>query len=326
MKIPTQSLSPTYLRCRVSRILMLLILVLVCSNHLTAEDFPEIKFDGDRSYKHLVEICKIGSRISGSPGMARQQKLIVEHFEELGATVNYQTFDVPHPLTGRPVRMKNLIVSWDPKATERILLCCHYDTRPFPDRDRFNPRGIFYGANDGASGVALFMEMGESLKAMKTPYGVDMVIFDGEELVYKQGDPYFLGSKYFATEYKNNPPKHKYLAGVLVDMVASKRMKLYYEQNSLEHAPEITKSVWAAAAELNEKSFIAKAKHEVLDDHLPLNEIAKIPTCDLIDFDYPYWHTQGDVPRNCSGASLERVGRVLLHWIQNPPKVESSTN
>ncbi|HSG73158.1 MAG TPA: M28 family peptidase, partial [Planctomycetaceae bacterium] len=160
------------------------------ATNLRAEELPKLEFDGDRAYKHLVEICKIGARISGSPGMTRQQKLIVDHFEKLGATVTYQGFDVAHPLTGNPVRMNNLIVSWDPKAEERILLCCHYDTRPFPDRDRFNPRGIFYGANDGASGVALFMEMGESIKTLKIPhgYGVDMVFFDGEELVYRQGD------------------------------------------------------------------------------------------------------------------------------------------
>ncbi|HUG19537.1 MAG TPA: M28 family peptidase [Planctomycetaceae bacterium] len=295
-----------------------------CAIRLSAEESPKLEFDGDRAYQHLVDICKIGARISGSPGMTRQQKMIVDHFEKLGATVTYQSFDVAHPLTGNPVRMNNLIVSWDPKAEQRILLCCHYDTRPFPDRDRFNPRGIFYGANDGASGVALFMEMGESIKKLKIPYGygVDMVFFDGEELVYRQGDDYFLGSKYFSSDYKNNPPKHKYVYGVLVDMIAGRNLKLYYEINSLKHAPEVTKSVWAAAEELKEKAFISKPKHEVLDDHLPLNEIAKIPTCDLIDFDYPHWHTQGDVPRNCSGASLERVGRVLLYWLQNPLKVE----
>lgn len=297
--------------------------------NLRAEEPRAVNFDGDRAYRHLVEICKIGSRISGSPGMARQQKMIVDHFEKLGATVTDQGFDVAHPLTGNPVRMNNLIVSWDPKAEKRILLCCHYDTRPFPDRDRLNPRGIFYGANDGASGVALFMEMAESIKEIKIPYGygVDMVFFDGEELIYKQGvnqylGKYFLGSEYFSTDYKNNPPKHKYVYGVLVDMIAGRNLKLYYEINSLELAPEVTKSVWDAAKELKEKAFIAKEKHEVQDDHLPLNKIAKIPTCDLIDFDYPHWHTQGDVPRNCSGASLERVGRVLLYWLQHPPKVE----
>jgi glutaminyl-peptide cyclotransferase len=296
--------------------------ILSCgASGLRADEPPAIKFNGDRAYEHLVEICKIGTRISGSPGMTRQQKMLVEHFEELGADISFQGFDVAHPLTGNPVRMNNLIVTWHPRAEERILLCCHYDTRPFPDRDRFNPRGVFYGANDGASGVALFMEMGRWINDLKIPhgYGIDMVFFDGEELVYNRGDKYFLGSEYFSQQYRDNPPKHKYVYGVLVDMVAGRRMQLYYEINSLKYAPEITKSIWAAAAELKEPAFIAKPKHEVQDDHLPLNQIAKIPTCDIIDFDYPHWHTQGDVPRNCSGASLERVGRVLLYWLQNAP-------
>ena len=88
--------------------------------------------------------------------------------------------------------MKNLVISWHPEKKERILLCCHYDTRPFPDQDRRNPRGRFIGANDGASGVALFMEMAHHIKTLELPLGLDMVLFDGEELVFKRGDKYFL--------------------------------------------------------------------------------------------------------------------------------------
>lgn len=277
---------------------------------------PEV--DGRRAYDYLTEICKIGTRVSGTAGMARQQQMMVQHFSDLDADISFQSFDVAHPVTGEPVRMKNMIVSWHPEAKERILLCCHYDTRPFPDRDPRNPRGVFVGANDGASGVALYMEMANHIKKLDLPYGVDMVFFDGEELVYNRGDKYFLGSEHFAKEYRDNPPEHRYVCGVLVDMIADRQLQLYYEKNSVKHAPEVAQSVWKAAAELKQRAFVPRVRHEVLDDHIPLNEIARIPTCDLIDFDYAYWHTTSDVPRNCSPRSLESVGNVLLYWLQNP--------
>jgi len=278
---------------------------------------PEV--DSRRAYDYLVQICKIGPRVSGTAGMSRQQQMMVQHFSKLEGEISFQSFDVAHPLSGEPVRMKNMIVSWNPKAKERILLCCHYDTRPFPDRDPRNPRGIFLGANDGASGVALYMEMAHHIKQLDLPYGVDMVFFDGEELVYRPTDKYFLGSEYFAKQYRDNPPEHRYVCGVLVDMIADRSLQLYYETNSLKYAPAVTKSVWEAAAELKARAFKSEQRHEVRDDHIPLNEIAKIPTCDLIDFDYRFWHTMADEPRNCSPRSLETVANVLLYWLQHPP-------
>lgn len=283
---------------------------------------PESAFDGDRSFGYLSKVCDIGARISGTEGMDRQQKLILDHFSRLKAGVRFQSFDAPHPRTGNPVRMNNMIVSWDAEAKERVLLACHYDTRPHADRDP-NPRlaaqAAFIGANDGASGVALFMELGNHLRRIKPTYGVDFVFFDGEELVYGDRDPYFLGSEHFAREYRDNPPAHKYVCGVLVDMIGGKKLQLYQEVNSLDFAPDITNSVWRTAKRLNVREFIAKPKHEVRDDHLPLNEIARIPTCDIIDFDYAHWHTTRDVPAACSGTSLAKVGRVMLAWLEEVP-------
>ena len=281
---------------------------------------PEV--NAARAFGYLTDICEIGPRISGSGGMKKQQEVISNHFKQLGATVTEQEFDAPHPLNGQPVRMKNLIVSWLPEKKERILLCCHYDTRPFPDQDRRNPRGRFIGANDGASGVALFMEMGHHMKDLDLPFGVDMVFFDAEELVFRRGDKYFLGSEYFAIQYRDNPPAYTYQYGVLVDMIAGKPLRLYYERNSIKYAPKVTQSVWKAAGEMGNRAFVKRARHEVLDDHIPLNEIAKIPTTDLIDFDYKYWHTTGDAPKNCSARSLQSVAEVLLYWIQVLPDLK----
>ncbi len=280
------------------------------------------KLDPDRAFGYLTRICEIGPRISGTEGMDLQQQLIAKHFTDLKTQVKFQSFDVPHPLNGNVVRMANMIVSWDPAAKERVLLACHYDTRPHADRDS-NPQlardAAFLGANDGASGVALFMELGNHIRRIRPTYGVDFVFFDGEELVYGDRDPYFLGSEYFSKEYRDHPPQHKYMCGVLVDMIGDKNLQLYQEINSLDFAPEVTHSIWRTAKKLNIREFVSKPKHEVRDDHLSLNEIAGIPTCDIIDFDYAHWHTTKDVPAACSGASLVKVGRVLLAWLEAVP-------
>jgi glutaminyl-peptide cyclotransferase len=278
----------------------------------------EIPFDGEQAYEYLKQICALGPRFSGSTGMAQQQKLLVAHFEKQGGKVRMQEFRVRHPLTGRPVEMANIIVEWHPERKERVLLCAHYDTRPYPDQDRRNPRGRFIGANDGASGVALLMEMGVHMKALKGNVGVDFVLFDGEELVYREGDPYFYGSERFATTYAESPPAHRYRWGVLLDMVGGKDLQLFQEGHSVAWADTrpLVGEIWGLAARLGVREFIPQVRHQVLDDHIKLHDIAKIPTCDIIDFDYPAWHTEDDVPANCSALSLAKVGWVVEEWLK----------
>lgn len=279
-------------------------------------------FDGARAFEHLKKLCEIGPRPSGSDGMDRQQQLIAEHFSKLKAKVHFQTFDAPHPQTREPVAMNNVIITWHPQTKERVLLACHYDTRPLPDRDP-NPKvarsGVFVGANDGASGVAFLMELGRHMGSFEPRFGIDFVLFDGEELVFHPNDPYFLGAEHFARTYRDDPPAHRYLYGVLLDMVADRQLNLLQEVNSLEYARDIVQSIWSKARKLGVREFIHRRGHEVRDDHLPLNEIAGIPTCDIIDFDYDHWHTAQDVPANCSAASLAKVGKVILGWLQDLP-------
>jgi hypothetical protein len=219
--------------------------------------------------------------------------------------------------------MTNIVVQWHPERRSRILLCAHYDTRPLPDRDP-NPaqrqRGVFVGANDGASGTALLMELAHLMTNLDSPFGVDFVLFDGEELVYsdRRGDPYFLGSTWFARQYVNDPPEYHYRWGILLDMVADADLQIYQERNSYlwRDTRPLVEQIWSTAAELGVTEFVPVVKHVVNDDHLPLRNIAKIPTCNIIDFDFPYWHTEGDVPRRCSAQSLEKVGRVVYEWLK----------
>lgn len=289
----------------------------------------ETTFDGRRAFGYLQAICDLGPRYSGSEGMRRQQQLLIKHFSDLGGQVALQKIDGHiDRRTRRPVPMANLIVTWRPEATERILLCAHYDTRPLPDQDRDPTKrrsGVFIGANDGASGVAALMELAHHMPTKGNGMGVDFVLFDAEEYVFDdQRDAYFLGSRHFAQQYRRNPPDHRYVAGVLLDMVADAQLSVYQEQHSVSwpDTRPIVKEIWSTAERLEVREFIPRARYLVRDDHLPLHEIARIPVCDVIDFAYPdgsnrYWHTTADVPDNCSADSIGKVGRVIQAWLES---------
>lgn len=284
-------------------------------SRLRLEDIP---FDGARAYAYLKQICDIGRRPSGSPGMESQQKLLAAHFQKLGAEVEFQRFSARHPVDASDVPMANLVVRWHPQKTARILLCTHYDTLPFPMLDRGNPRGTFVGANDGGSGVAVFMELAHQMPELPCKYGVDFVLFDGEEFVFGQRDQYFLGAEHFARTYVESPPAYRYRWAVLLDMVGDADLQIYQERysTSWNDTRPLVEEIWATARRLGVREFIARKKYWVRDDHLPLHDIAKIPACNLIDFDYPAWHTQADTPARCSALSLAKVGWVIREWLK----------
>jgi glutaminyl-peptide cyclotransferase len=279
-------------------------------------------FSGRRAFGHLEALCALGPRPSGSPGMTRQRALVAEHFTAAGGTVSSQPFQIRDRRSGEPVPMENLIVVWHPDRTDRILLAAHYDTRPFPDRDPRDPRGTFVGANDGASGVAVLMELAAFVRTLPGPVGVDFVLFDAEEYVVGARDPYFLGSTFFARQYAagrgSGQTQHRYRYGVLLDMVGDRDLEIWQERHSVEwpDTRPVVESIWETARRLEVRQFIPRPKHTVDDDHVPLRMIGGIPMCDVIDFDYPAWHTTADTPENCSAESLEAVGRVILAWLR----------
>ncbi|MEN1678317.1 MAG: M28 family peptidase [Planctomycetota bacterium] len=301
------------------------LLVGVASPIATAEN----PLDADRAMGYLEQVCEIGPRMSGSDGMRQQIALLTEHFESLGGELEEQNFPARHPLNGTRVEMTNLIVRYRPDVRRRILICCHYDTRPLPDRDP-NPEarrnGTFIGANDGGSGVAVLMELAHLMPQLTGGIGVDLVMFDGEELVYRdssmfgrRGDPYFLGSKYFARAYKARKKKYAYQWGVLLDMVGDADLRLRYDRSSWNwrDTRPLVKQIWATAEKLGVDEFQPRLMSRIVqDDHLPLHNEGGIRCIDIIDFDYPYWHTEQDVPANCSGESLAKVGWVVWEWLR----------
>ena len=195
------------------------------------------QFDADAAFAYLKTVCDFGPRMSLSDGMRKQQEFLKTHFEQLGATVIMQPFNARDPNTGNWVQLSNMVVRWHPDRKTRLLICCHYDTRPFPDRDPVNPRGVFIGANDGGSGVAVLCELGKHIATMDGKYGMDFVFFDGEEYVFvHRRDPMFLGSTYFANQYATQRFDWKYRFGILIDMVGDKDLQIYYEGNSLGYA------------------------------------------------------------------------------------------
>ncbi len=284
-------------------------------SQLQLEDIP---FDGARAYEYLKRICTLGPRPSGSAGMARQREMVMEHFRQCGGQVELQSFRYRHPVDGSAVPMANVIVRWHPERTERILLCAHYDTLPFPLRDPQNRRGTFVGANDGASGVALLMELAHRMPQLQSNYGVDFALFDGEEFIFNERQPYFIGSRYFAERYVKDRPPYRYRYGVLLDMVGDAKLQIYQERYSMrwKDTRPLVEDIWATARRLGVKEFIPRKGHTIRDDHLPLHNDGKIPCCNVIDFDYPYWHTQADTPDKCSALSLAKVGWVISEWLQ----------
>ena len=197
--------------------------------------------------------------------MIAQQKLLQTHFEKLGAKVELQRFSAPYPpdgpdeqMLGRQVPMANLIVRFNPESRERIMICGHYDTLPFPLHDPVNRRGRFVGANDNGSGIAILMELGSELAKNPPKLGVDFVFFDGEEFIFADDGKYFCGSEYFAGEYVKHPPAFRYRYAVLLDMVGSTDLRLPEELNSVtwDDTQPLVKQIWDTAARLKVQEFV----------------------------------------------------------------------
>lgn len=279
---------------------------------------PSQRFDGDQSMRYLEAICALGPRLTASDAMREQQRLIVDHFETLGAQVERQNFTVRQPSLGnQTVTGTNIVVRWPNPQERRVLLGVHYDTRPHADQEPVlrNRGGVFLGANDGASGVAFLLELGRRMPNLAPSVGVDFVFFDAEEYIFEPSkDRYFLGSEHFVQEYRSNEGAFRYDAVLVLDMIGDKELTICPDERSATRCGPLVREVWSIARELGVKAFQPEVRHEILDDHISFQN-AGIPAIALIDFDYAHWHRLTDTPDKCSADSLGAVAKVVEAWL-----------
>ncbi len=269
-------------------------------------------FDGASAFAFLEEQCAIGPRYPGSPGHEAIRRYIERKLEEYGASVTRQPFEAVLS-TGDTLRLVNIVGSYRPDARERILIGAHYDTRPRADRDPdpANRAKPILGANDGASGVAVLLELARLCSRAEPPVGVDLVFFDGEDYGEEgRTEDYLLGSRRYAKSLGARRPA----AVIIVDMVGERDSRIPIEGYSAAASPALCARIFGIARSLGVPNFVQKAGPSIIDDHLPFIH-AGVPAIDLIDFEFPQWHTLADTPDKCSGESLAAVGAVLVRFV-----------
>jgi glutaminyl-peptide cyclotransferase len=252
-------------------------------------------FSGREAFAHVEAQMKLGPRPTGSEAWRAEGDYIVRQLKKAGWAVEEQR----HAYQG--TRIRNIIGRKGSGPV--IILGAHYDTRLRADQDRNNPAAPVPGANDGASGVAVLLELARSLDARKLSHEVWLSFFDAEDDGDLDGWEWTVGSRFMAQDLSVRPE-----VVIVVDMVGDADQQIYYERNS---DPAWSRRIWDVAHRLGyDQYLIPVAGHAVYDDHIPFAQKG-IPAVDIIDFDYPYWHTVEDTTDKVSAESLERVGRTL---------------
>ena len=275
-------------------------------------DRPQSAFDGAAALAYAKTQLDFGTRIPNSIGAQRTGDWIVAQMKSRADTVIEQKFD--HVTAkGDTLHLRNILARINPAAAQRVLYLTHWDTRPVSDlaTDPARRNLPMPGANDGASGVALFIALGDALKKSPPNVGVDLLFVDGEDYgdFGGEGTDVLLGSKFFATHLPSLG--YKPLYAVLWDMIGDKDLGIFQEPISLNRAPEVVSLVWNEAQSLGYSRYFINSplNSGVVDDHLPLLD-AGIHTIDVIDFDYPAHHTPEDTFDKISAHSLQVVGDV----------------
>ncbi len=277
-------------------------------------------FNAQRAFDDIVRQVEFGPRVPGSEGHRRTRAYLVETLQRYADQVGEQPFTYTdrHDST-RTLEAANIIASFNPASTvnKRVMLAAHWDTRPRADRDpdSLNQQLPVPGANDGASGVAVLLEMARLLRADPPAIGVDIILFDLEDMGDDEEvdsaavkNPFAIGSEYFAENYAHYRPSY----GILLDMVCDKNLRIPKEANSLASARPIVEKVWQAADRVGASAFVDEQGQAVMDDHIAFLKRG-IRVIDLIHTPFPsYWHTVADTPEQCSVESLQQVGDVLV--------------
>ena len=308
-------------------ILILVVTVAGCSDRKPAANEapvragPRTAFSGDSALGYVRTAMEFGFRIPGTDAHRQAGDWIVARMRERADTVVVQEW-THTSAAGSPLPMRNVLARFRPEAVERVLFLTHWDTRPrsesaarVEDRERPVP-----GANDGTSGIGLFLALGDVLKKTPPSVGVDLLFVDGEDYGdFSTDTDVLIGSKYFADHLPSADYRPTF--GVLWDMIGDRDLQIPYEQNSLDGAPEVVARVWQTAADLGYGSvFVQQSRPAITDDHLPLLRKG-LRVIDVIDLDYgpptqTWHHTPDDTIDKISAASLQVVGDVAATLVK----------
>lgn len=260
-----------------------------------------LSFDGDQAYLRVLEQCDFGARPTGSDSNRLVGDYVIAMVKELGWSASVQEF------TYRGVPGRNIVARKG--RGPLVILGAHYDTRPFADRDPPETQDQhIVGANDGGSGVAVLLELARVLDMDRVPYEVRLLFFDAEDRGRLDGWPYAVGAEEYAKAIDRAP---KYV--IVVDMVGDDDQAFYWDGNS---DPELNAQIWDLAARLGyDQVFIPEVRWNMIDDHLPFVQRGW-KAIDIIDFEYPYWHTTQDTVDKVSAESLGRIGHVLEVFLE----------
>jgi hypothetical protein len=292
------------------------------------------QFNSDSAFWFVEKQVSFGPRIPGSPAHQNAYKLFVEKFSGYGWQIAVQEFEAT-TYDNQHLTLKNIIASHQPQLKRRILLAAHWDTRPYADRDPENKNATFDGANDGASGVAVLLEIARVINdSLPAPIGIDIILFDGEDWGEQEGENkdhllpkhlvswWCLGSQYWSR--KMHVKNYSAMYGILLDMVGGRKAQFYREGNSMKYAPRIVDKVWSTAAQIGYSDYFIKQNiGAITDDHIFVNEIGKIPMIDIIPYQPgigyfgEFHHTQNDNLSIISKETLRAVGVTILSVIYN---------
>jgi len=286
-------------------VFVLLLLLAACRAPAPTPSAPET-FSGERAYEWVVRQCDLGYRITGTEANRQAGDMIIEELRAQGWEVYEQKF------TYKETPVRN-ILAWKGTAGDggAVLVGAHYDTRRSADME--DPTQPVLGANDGASGVAVLLELARSLSWDTTRRRIYLAFFDAEDNGRLDGWDWIVGSSYMAAHW-GEAGETPLEAVVVVDMIGDADQQVYYERNS---HPELSQVLWGIAAELGYGDrIIPQYRHAMLDDHIPFARMG-VPAALMIDFDYPHWHTLQDTPDKVSAESLEAVGRTVEVWLES---------
>lgn len=296
----------------------------------TAKDIKAADFNSDTAYYFVNEQVKFGPRVPNSKSQSKCASWLETTLKKYTPNVIVQPFTAK-AYDGTVLNCKNIIASFNPKSTTRVLLCSHWDSRPFADND---PDSVFHrtpidGANDGASGVGILLEIARQLKISPAAIGVDILLVDGEDYGAPQdagftgSDDWALGSQYWS-RYPH-VPTYSARYGILLDMVGAENAVFTMEGTSMYYAPDIAQKIWNLGASIGYSDYFSTERtNAITDDHVYINQLLQVPTIDIIQHDqstssgfYQYWHTTKDNMKGISKSTLMAVGQTILTTVRS---------